>query len=181
FEHQLEHKRLEPALNRLVFGLLTSALFLGSALLWSLRAPPLAGDVSLPGLAGCCLRVVLGRRLAGAVGEGWPLGRWGGPALGGLARRTRTQASPGALPPTAATAVRETTAASATNPATYRAVEARAPGRARAARPPAAPHPDSGTPPNAGPSPADSGTPVLPRERPRFVRTQPGSAGPGRR
>src|SRR5262249_5388198 len=34
FDVHLEHKRLEPSVNRLAFALLTSALFLGSAQLW---------------------------------------------------------------------------------------------------------------------------------------------------
>src|SRR5262249_52243700 len=34
FDIHLDHRRLEPSVNRLVFGMLASALFLGSALLW---------------------------------------------------------------------------------------------------------------------------------------------------
>src|SRR5262249_51937846 len=46
----LEHRRLEPSVNRLVLGLLTSALFLGSSLLWSMNVPPVVGGVSIFGV-----------------------------------------------------------------------------------------------------------------------------------
>src|SRR5207248_7358472 len=34
---RLEHHHLEPSVNRLVFGLMTSALFVGSAFMWSYK------------------------------------------------------------------------------------------------------------------------------------------------
>jgi ubiquinone biosynthesis protein len=67
FDVRLEHERLEPAVNRLVWGLLTGALFLGSAWLWSYRAPPLLGGVSVPGVLGCALSFALGLRLLWAI------------------------------------------------------------------------------------------------------------------
>jgi ubiquinone biosynthesis protein len=62
-EVQLEHRHIEPALNRLVLGILINALILGSALLWSFQAPPLIWGVSLPGVSGCVLSVLLALRL----------------------------------------------------------------------------------------------------------------------
>jgi ubiquinone biosynthesis protein len=67
FDVHLAHKHLEPSVNRLVFGLLTSSLFLGSALLWSLNVPPQLGGVSVLGVAGCCCSFVLGLRLLWAI------------------------------------------------------------------------------------------------------------------
>ena len=56
----LEHRRLDPVVNRLVLGLLTSSLLLGSALLWSMRAAPLVRDVSLFGVIGYALAFIMG-------------------------------------------------------------------------------------------------------------------------
>jgi ubiquinone biosynthesis protein len=67
FNIHLEHKGLEPSVNRLVFGLLTSALFLGSALLWASGQPPLFNGVSVVGPVGCGISVVLGVRLLWAI------------------------------------------------------------------------------------------------------------------
>ena len=64
---QLLHKHLEPSVNRLVFGLMVSALFVGSALLWAYRAPPLLGDTSVVGVAGSVLAFVLGYHLFRAI------------------------------------------------------------------------------------------------------------------
>jgi ubiquinone biosynthesis protein len=67
FAIQLEHHHLEPSVNRLVFGMLTSALFLGSALMWSYKAPPTLDDVSVFGVLGCAVSGVLAFRLAWAI------------------------------------------------------------------------------------------------------------------
>jgi len=57
----LEHQRLSPTVNRMVLGLMTSAVFLGSSLLLAMQVPPLLfkeerwlalKDISLLGLAG---------------------------------------------------------------------------------------------------------------------------------
>ena len=63
----LDHHRLEPIANRLVLGLLTSSLFLGSSLLWSMKAPPLIGGVSLLGAVGYTLSLFVGFRLFRAI------------------------------------------------------------------------------------------------------------------
>lgn len=68
FAVQLQHQHLEPSVNRLVFGLMTSALFVGSAWLWAHRAPPLVfGEVSIFGVVGCLTSAVLGFRLFRAI------------------------------------------------------------------------------------------------------------------
>jgi ubiquinone biosynthesis protein len=56
----LDHRRLDPVVNRLVLGLLTSSLLLGSALLWSLHAEPVVGGVSLFGAIGCAAACIMG-------------------------------------------------------------------------------------------------------------------------
>src|SRR5262245_54026660 len=53
FDVHLDHRGLEPSVNRLVLGMLTSALFLGSALLLSRDVKPLVWGVSLLGALGC--------------------------------------------------------------------------------------------------------------------------------
>lgn len=67
FEIHLEHQRLEPSVNRLVFGMLTSALFLGSTLLWSYQAPPLIAGIPVLGVAGSVVSFGLGLRLLWAI------------------------------------------------------------------------------------------------------------------
>jgi ubiquinone biosynthesis protein len=63
FDVHLDHRGLEPSVNRLVLGMLASALFLGSALLLSRDVPPLMFGISALGLAGCVVSVALGVRL----------------------------------------------------------------------------------------------------------------------
>jgi len=67
----LDHRGLEPSVNRLVLGMLTSALFLGSALL--LRSESRA--ISLFGAGGCILALVLGLRLIRAINKSGHLDR----------------------------------------------------------------------------------------------------------
>jgi len=67
FEIRLDHRHLEPSINRLVMGLLTASLFLGSTLLWSLKAPPVLGGVSVFGAAGYLLAMWWGWRLFRAI------------------------------------------------------------------------------------------------------------------
>jgi ubiquinone biosynthesis protein len=73
FNIQLQHQHVEPAVNRLVFGMVTSAGFIGSALLLSHSVPPLLplpyfeGQVSIPGLLACGLSGILGLRLMWAI------------------------------------------------------------------------------------------------------------------
>ncbi|MCA9257968.1 MAG: AarF/ABC1/UbiB kinase family protein, partial [Planctomycetales bacterium] len=79
FDVHLDHRGLEPSVNRLVLGMLTSALFLGSVLLVThnvmpLNFWPLAG-MSAPGLVGVSLSLALGIRLLRAINKSGHLDR----------------------------------------------------------------------------------------------------------
>jgi ubiquinone biosynthesis protein len=67
FDVNLQHRRLDSVVNRLVLGLISSALFVGSALLWALEAPPLLAGVPVFGVLGCVLAAFLGYRLLRAI------------------------------------------------------------------------------------------------------------------
>lgn len=67
FEVQLEHRRLEGTVDRLVMGLLTAALFVGSAMLWSTAAPPTLRGVSVLGGLGCLVALWMGYRLVRTI------------------------------------------------------------------------------------------------------------------
>ena len=76
FDVNLEHRRLGPSVNRLVVGLLTSALFLGSSLMMSFKVPPVlfsqgvwlgVKDLSLIGLLGVVASMMMGFRLIWAI------------------------------------------------------------------------------------------------------------------
>jgi len=84
FDVHLDHRGLEPSVNRLVLGMLASALFIGSSLLLSLKVPPLLfprepflglSQLSVLGLSGCVLSVLLGLRLIQAIGKSGHLDR----------------------------------------------------------------------------------------------------------
>jgi ubiquinone biosynthesis protein len=81
FDIHLDHRGLEPSVNRLVLGMLSSALFVGSALLLSRSVPPLIDlppvlpDVSAPGLAGMVVSIALGLRLWRAINKSGHLDR----------------------------------------------------------------------------------------------------------
>lgn len=64
---RLRHEHLEPSVNRLVFGMMCSALFVGSALMWAYQAAPMVFGVSLFGVVGCFTSGVLGFRLFRAI------------------------------------------------------------------------------------------------------------------
>ncbi|MEN8199820.1 MAG: AarF/ABC1/UbiB kinase family protein [Thermodesulfobacteriota bacterium] len=64
---QLAHRHLDPIVNRLVMGILTASLFLGSSFLWSMQAPPLYQGISIFGAVGYGLSFYLGLRLILAV------------------------------------------------------------------------------------------------------------------
>jgi ubiquinone biosynthesis protein len=81
FDIHLDHRGLEPSVNRLVLGMLASALFLGSSLLLSNRVPPLVpwpaalGQPSLLGLVGSAMSILLGLRLWRAIHKSGHLDR----------------------------------------------------------------------------------------------------------
>ena len=59
----VEQPALAGPLNRLTYGIMIAALFLGSALLWGLSAPPVLWGVSVFGFLGVLLGVGLGAHL----------------------------------------------------------------------------------------------------------------------
>jgi ubiquinone biosynthesis protein len=80
FDVHLDHRGLGPSVNRLVLGMLASALFVGSSFMLSNQVPPLLfhkaenawlgmKDVSLLGLAGCTVSLLVGLRLLRAIGK----------------------------------------------------------------------------------------------------------------
>jgi ubiquinone biosynthesis protein len=74
FDVHLDHRGLEPSVNRLVLGMLTSALFLGSTMMvtnnvWAIW------NVSVPGAMGFLLSGLLGLRLLWAINKSGKLDR----------------------------------------------------------------------------------------------------------
>ncbi|HUF61698.1 MAG TPA: AarF/ABC1/UbiB kinase family protein [Verrucomicrobiales bacterium] len=63
FDVHIEHRRLEVIVNRLVVGILTAALFMGSAQMLGNRLPPTVYGISVFGLAGALAAVALGLHL----------------------------------------------------------------------------------------------------------------------
>lgn len=63
----LDHRHLDPIVNRLVLGILTAAIFLGSTELWSRQAAPLLYGVSIFGALGYAISLFLGWRLLRAI------------------------------------------------------------------------------------------------------------------
>jgi ubiquinone biosynthesis protein len=53
FDLHVDHRRLEPVVNRLVHGVLLAAVFLGSVLVWHSQLPPTIGGHSVIGMIGC--------------------------------------------------------------------------------------------------------------------------------
>jgi ubiquinone biosynthesis protein len=74
FDVHLDHRGLEPSVNRLVLGMMTSALFLGSSLLISQNVWAFRG-VSIPGTLGVLYSAFLGWRLLRAIGKSGRLDR----------------------------------------------------------------------------------------------------------
>lgn len=79
FDVHLDHRGLEPSVNRLVLGMLASALFVGSSLMLSREVPPLLylGEhtLSVPGAFGMGLSLGLGLRLWRAIHKSGHLDR----------------------------------------------------------------------------------------------------------
>ncbi len=75
FDVHLDHRGLEPSVNRLVLGMMTSALFLGSSLLVSRNVPPLVFSLSVPGVLGIVMSMMLGLRIYRAINKSGHLDR----------------------------------------------------------------------------------------------------------
>lgn len=81
FDVHLDHRGLGPSVNRLVLGMLASALFMGSSLMLAHHVPPILPHIpyvtewlglekiSLLGLSGCSLSLLVGLRLLRAIGK----------------------------------------------------------------------------------------------------------------
>jgi ubiquinone biosynthesis protein len=67
FSVHLDHRHLDPVINRLVLGVMTSALIVGSSLLWSMKAPPVLAGVSVFGGAGYLVAMYLAWRIVRAI------------------------------------------------------------------------------------------------------------------
>lgn len=67
FTVHIDHRHLDPIINRLVLGILTAAIFLGSSELWSRQAAPLFYDVSIFGALGYAVSLFFGWRLMRAI------------------------------------------------------------------------------------------------------------------
>lgn len=75
FDVHLDHRGLEPSVNRLVVGMLSSALFVGSSMMLSQRVPPVVQNISILGAAGCAVSIALGLRLFRAINKSGHLDR----------------------------------------------------------------------------------------------------------
>lgn len=69
FSVHLHHRNLDLVVNRLVLGVVTAALIIGSSLLWSMKAPPAVRGVSVIAGVGYLVAIYLGWRLMHAVKE----------------------------------------------------------------------------------------------------------------
>ena len=81
FDIHLDHRGLEPSVNRLVLGMLASALFVGASLMLSrnvpplIQLPPLLPNRSVPGAASAAVSIALGLRLWRAINKSGRLDR----------------------------------------------------------------------------------------------------------
>jgi ubiquinone biosynthesis protein len=67
FDVKLEHLRADVTVNRVVYGILIAALYLGSSQLWAAETAPTLYGVSVVGATGCVTAVLLGARLIHAI------------------------------------------------------------------------------------------------------------------
>jgi len=67
FSVHLDHRHIDPVVNRLVLGVMTAAMFVGSSLLWSMKAAPMVSGVSVFGAAGYLIAAYFGWRLLRAI------------------------------------------------------------------------------------------------------------------
>lgn len=69
FDVHLDHRGLEPSVNRLVLGMLSSAMYLGSSILISRGVGPRIYDIPVIGACGLILGVLLGLRVLRAIAK----------------------------------------------------------------------------------------------------------------
>lgn len=67
FNVRLDHRHLDPVVNRLVLGIVTAAMLVSSSLLWAMKAPPVWHDIPVVGALGYLGGLYLGWRLFRAV------------------------------------------------------------------------------------------------------------------
>ena len=77
FDVGVEFRRLDTITNRIVLGVLASALFLGSVGLYALKVPPMWGEVSVPAALGIVGFLYLAWRLLSAIRKTGDLGQRG--------------------------------------------------------------------------------------------------------
>ena len=70
FDVHVDHRRLEPIINRLIKCILTAALFMGSASLCSYHVPPTISGYSILGFLGCAVAVYMGWSITRVIGRG---------------------------------------------------------------------------------------------------------------
>ncbi|MBN2022497.1 MAG: AarF/ABC1/UbiB kinase family protein [Pirellulales bacterium] len=75
FDVHLDHRGLEPSVNRLVLGMITSALFLGATLMLSREVHPILGGYSVPGVMALAGSIWLGWRVLRAINKSGHLDR----------------------------------------------------------------------------------------------------------
>lgn len=76
FDVHLDHRGLEPSVNRLVLGMLASALFLGSSMMLTFKVWPVAFEkISVPGALGCFVSLMVGLRLLRTINKSGHLDR----------------------------------------------------------------------------------------------------------
>ena len=69
FDVQLEHRHLDAVVNRMVYGIVSGAVFLGGCMVLSSEVPPLFRGVSVIGVAIISVGCFLAFRLFRAVGQ----------------------------------------------------------------------------------------------------------------
>lgn len=67
FAVRLEHRHLDPIVNRLVMGVIIAALIIGSSALWSREAAPVIAHIPVLGAIGFAMAIYLGYRLSRAI------------------------------------------------------------------------------------------------------------------
>jgi len=67
FSVHLDHRHIDPVVNRLVLGVMTASMFVGSSLLWSMKAPPTLAGVSVVGATGYLIAAYFAWRLLSAI------------------------------------------------------------------------------------------------------------------